>query len=315
MSQRLIRRSLSEKARAIMIGYAQLRPGRGFSLRSAIMYYAQRLVTWPILRRLVCRGLAASIRLRHGQAGAVLGISAARRVVQDLGREGLAMMPPFAIPGGLAGIMEYLRGENVIGPDGRPVRLEDLPSGTRMASYPLAAVLACPGLLAAINDPAILGIASEYLGCKPTISSIGIRWSFPSPASPAETQLFHRDPDDWRFLKLFVYLSDVDVQSGPHAYVLGSHQTAATLRAKPFRHDALVRDYGRDNILVVTGAAGTTFIADTHGIHMGIPPSAGARLILQVQYSLLPIFAFQYQPAKLVDGPPVDGYVNRLIVA
>jgi hypothetical protein len=195
------------------------------------------------------------------------------------------------------------------------MRLDELPPGTRMASYPLSTVVACPGLMAAINDPAVLGIASQYLGCKPTLSSIGIRWSLSSPARPAETQLFHRDPDDWRFLKLFVYLTDVEAGSGPHVYVLGSHRTAATLRAKPFSRESLVREYGADRIQAVTGTAGTTFMADTHGIHMGVPPSTSPRLILQVQYSLLPIFAFRYEPARLIGNVPLDGYVNRLIVA
>ncbi|MCG7359744.1 hypothetical protein MHZ93_00540 [Roseomonas sp. ACRSG] len=297
-----------------MIGYAQLRPGSGFNIRNAAMYYTQRLVTWRGPRRLVCRSLAAAIRLRHGRSEGPV-TSAARRSAQDLERDGLAMMPRFAIPGGVKGITEFLRGENVVGPDGRLVRLEDLPPGTRMASYPLASVVACPGLMSAINDPAVLQIASEYLGCKPTLSSLGVRWSFPSPARPAETQLFHRDPDDWRFLKLFVYLTDVDAESGPHAYVLGSHRTAATLRAKPYQRDALVQAYGADKIQMVTGPAGTTFMADTHGIHMGVPPSATPRLILQVQYSLLPIFAFRYEPVKPAGQLQLDKYVNRLVVA
>jgi hypothetical protein len=306
--------SLSVKMGSTMIGYAQLKPGPGFNLRNAALYYAQRLVTWRGPRHLVCRGLAAAIRLRHGRGDGAVA-SAPGPAAQDLERDGLAMLPPFAIPGGVAAITEFLRGEKVTGPGGRLMRLEDLPAGTGMASYPLATVVACPGLMAAINDPAVLGIAAQYLGCKPTLSSLGIRWSFPAPGRPAETQLFHRDPDDWRFLKLFVYLTEVEAGSGPHVYVRSSHRTPATLRAKPFARDSLVRDYGADKIQPVTGPAGTTFMADTHGIHMGVPPSTSPRLILQVQYSLLPIFAFRYEPARLASEVPLDRYVNRLIVA
>jgi hypothetical protein len=305
---------LNVKVGSTMIGYARLKPGRGFNVQNAAMYYAQRLVTWRGPRRVVCRGLAAAIRLRHGRGENVVD-PAPSGVVQDLERDGLAMLPPLAISGGLEAVAGFLRGEKVVGPAGRLMRLDDLPPGTGMASYPLSSVLACPGLMAAINAPAVLGIAARYLGCKPTLSSLGIRWSFPSPGRPAETQLFHRDPDDWRFMKLFVYLTDVEAGSGPHVYVRGSHRTASTLRAKPFTRDSLVRDYGADKIQPVTGPAGTTFMADTHGIHMGVPPSTSPRLILQVQYSLLPIFAFRYEPAKITGGALLDRYVNRLIVA
>ncbi|SHJ86549.1 hypothetical protein SAMN02745194_03572 [Roseomonas rosea] len=298
-----------------MISYAQLQPGRGFEARRAALYYAQRLATPRRFRQLICRALAAAIRRRHGRCGAQ-GTPEARHAAKALDRDGLAMLEPLFAPPALQSIRAFLRHEPVVGPDGRPAWLEALPQGTRTAAYPLPRVLACPGLIEAINAPAILRIASDYLGCKPTLSSLGIRWSLPSEAQPLETQLFHRDPDDWRFLKLFVYLTDVDERTGPHVFVTGSHRTAATLRARPFSRAALERDYGADRIRMITGPGGTTFIADTHGIHMGMPPVRAPRLVLQVQYSLLPIFAFRYEPVALAARPrALDPYVNRLIAA
>jgi hypothetical protein len=38
-------------------------------------------------------------------------------------------------------------------------------------------------------------------------------------------QAFHRDSEDWRYLKILVYLSDVDDGAGPHVYLHGSHLT------------------------------------------------------------------------------------------
>jgi hypothetical protein len=56
-------------------------------------------------------------------------------------------------------------------------------------------------------------------------------------------------------------------------------------------------------------------MADTAGIHMGKPPSDRPRLMLIAQYSLLPVFAFQYRPLDLHPRPSVDPYVNRLLIA
>jgi hypothetical protein len=211
-------------------------------------------------------------------------------------------------------IIAYFRSQSPIGPDGRSTALENLPAGIAMAAYSLGTIIACPGLMAAINGPRILGIVSRYLGCKPTISSLGVRWSFPTAARPAETQLFHRDPDDWRFLKLFVYLTEVDLDSGPHVYVAGSNRTQGHIRARPYSRSELEARFGPESIQAVTGPRGTTFLADTHGIHMGKPPQGRARLMLQVQYSLLPIFAFRYEPVTGVAGLDLDPYVNRLIL-
>ncbi len=36
-------------------------------------------------------------------------------------------------------------------------------------------------------------------------------------------QYFHRDPDDFRFLTLFIYLTDVSPSAGPHQVIPGSH--------------------------------------------------------------------------------------------
>ena len=79
-----------------------------------------------------------------------------------------------------------------------------------MASFPTSTVLSCPHVMAVANDPRILALAGTYLGCKPTISQIEMGWSYPADAGQARyTQVFHRDYDDWRFLKLFVYLTAV----------------------------------------------------------------------------------------------------------
>ena len=46
--------------------YAQLKPGRRFAPLHSLLYYSQRIVTYPALRRLVVGALSAAVRLRQG---------------------------------------------------------------------------------------------------------------------------------------------------------------------------------------------------------------------------------------------------------
>jgi hypothetical protein len=64
----------------------------------------------------------------------------------------------------------------------------------------------------------------------------------------------------------------------------------------------------------VTGPRGTTFMVDTWGVHKGNIPVNRARLLLQVQYSILPIANFDYRPVSFAAASPHDRYTNRLIL-
>jgi hypothetical protein len=196
----------------------------------------------------------------------------------------------------------------------RVFRSDAIPSDVRMASYSIETIYACPPLLRFANDPSILEVIGNYLGCKPTLSSIGLRWSFPDPRGGRGIQAFHRDTEDWRFVKLFLYLTDVDETAGPHVFVAGSHRTRGTVFMKHLKDREVEKEYGADKIVTFTGPAGEAFIADTYGIHKGVAPTALPRLILQVQYSVLPCFAFIYGARQRLTRAGVDRYVNRLFV-
>lgn len=299
-----------------MIGYARLKPGPGFQPVNALLYYGQRVVTPPRLRGAVSGGIASAIRFWRG-AGRGMAAEAdlkATATATILEQEGLAALPALADPEAIGRIAAYFNAAKVVGAHGALLPVDRLPSGMASAAYPMETVLGCREVLEMVNAPEILRIAERYLGCTPTLSSLGVRWSFPAAATRTETQRFHRDLDDWRFLKLFIYLTDVDEESGPHVYVLGSHKTAARMRAEVYERAALEERYGRQSLVTVTGARGTAFLAATHGIHMGAPPISRPRLILQAQYSLLPVFAFNYRPVSLPVAQAIDPYVNRLLV-
>jgi hypothetical protein len=295
-----------------MLAYARLRPGPGFRAGRAAAYYAQRLVPWPLARRAVARGIAAVVRRRYPDAP--FSDALAPAVAASLNEKGYAVVPDLLSPEAIADLAAYLASQSVVLRDGREMALAAVPAGTSIADYPLRTVLAAPHVLRHANAPFLLTLARAFLGCTPTISTIGIRWSFPGRASAA-TQAFHRDPDDWRFFKAFVYLSDVDETCGPHLYVRGSHRDSGSLRARTFARDAVEQRYGSGAIVTITGAAGTSFVADTWGVHAGPVPSAKRRLMLEIGYSVLPVYALDYVPLRLSPRPAVDAYVNRLLIA
>jgi hypothetical protein len=165
------------------------------------------------------------------------------------------------------------------------------------------------------NDPAVLAIVSHYLGCKPTIDDILAWWSLPNRPAPYEEQFFHRDQDSIRFVKLFIYLSDVSESDGPHTFVRGSHVSNALLESgKRFTDEEVLAAVGEDAVVRFTGPFGTCFLEDTYGLHKGQMPTTGTRLILQVRYTMLPS-AFATPGKKLAQVAGYDRYVNRLIAA
>jgi hypothetical protein len=276
------------------------------------LYYAQRLVTFRPARAAVSWGISTVLRLAHGRGATQLDARCAQ-AVKDLEQNGLAELAPLASTAAVEKMLVYFIGKPVVAPNGRRMRLDELPDDVPSASYDLATVLGCPGLVELVNSPAVLKIASAYLNCRPTLSSLGVRWSLPNTGKEAQFQSFHRDVDDWRFLKLFIYLTDVTDASGPHGYVRTSHRSTFGFRERRYQIAEVGAQFGLDKLRTITGPAGTTFIADTLGVHRGGVPTGTARLMLQAQYSLLPVYAFAYEPLH-IGAASIDAYSNRLMV-
>ena len=165
------------------------------------------------------------------------------------------------------------------------------------------------------NDPLVLSTVAAYLGCKPTIDDILAWWSLPGRPAPLEEQFFHRDQDSIRFLKLFVYLSDVGEHDGPHVFVRGSHRsnTLLSFSGRRFSDEHVLSQVSDRDVMRFTGAFGTAFLEDTFGLHKGSMPTTGTRLLLQVRYTMLPSpFA---ATKKVANAGDYDPYTNRFIAA
>ncbi len=158
-----------------------------------------------------------------------------------------------------------------------------------------------------IADRSLHAVAAEYLGCEPVWSLTAMWWSFPWEGGPSTeiAQLFHEDRDHPTFLKFFLYLSDVDEGHGPHVYVRGSHDDRRpALRAdRRFSDDEVARCYADEDLVTVCGPRGTLFAADTKGLHKGLPPVAGPRLVFQLEFAGS-LFGAPYERLEDVERGP-----------
>ena len=207
-----------------------------------------------------------------------------------------------------------------------------------VGGYGLKDVIACPHLFEIANDPKIISVIRNYLGAPPTIIVASAFQSFAGKNQARDAQLFHMDYDDYKFCKLFIYLTDVDEKSGPHVYLDSTHrlQTMAQKRAsyskgtknfdewwiiKLRKTDEEVQEYLGINPTKILGKAGSAFLVDTRGIHKGLLPENKDRLICQITYGVSPRIQehITLLPASNAVIPPAmknstSQYVNRLFI-
>ena len=130
-------------------------------------------------------------------------------------------------------------------------------------------------------NPRILNIVNSYIGiCSKLIYfELAMTNLMSAGAAPMGSQRWHRDPGMKRIVKMFIYLTEVDEETGPFAYVLGSHaggQWRRLFAQKQFGRRGIYPPEGvvdkvvpKSDIRVCTGRAGTVIFCDTTGLHRG----------------------------------------------
>ena len=148
------------------------------------------------------------------------------------------------------------------------------------------------GLLA---DPSLLAIAQSYFNCLPRVDMLGMWWHSNFHACPDSeaAQLYHFDMDRVRWLKIFIYLTDVGPNDGPHHFVSGSHQTGAIpekILNKGYNRlsdDEVIQSFGEKKLVEFCAPKGSIIVEDTRGLHKGdvVKANGRSRLMLQLQLS------------------------------
>jgi len=148
-------------------------------------------------------------------------------------------------------------------------------------------LLNLPLVKSIIENEEINGIIASYLGNAFKIVNIASWYTFGNQKSGKEGELFHRDIDNIAWLKLFVYLTDVEMSNGAHAYIPKSHRSLKGLFFKRYRDDEDEQRFAKIKWMI--GKKGTIILEDTFGIHKGQHIIEDRhRLILQLQYAVLP---------------------------
>jgi hypothetical protein len=199
-------------------------------------------------------------------------------------------------------------------------------AGTPRAPYPRSSpqvgrydiheeqALGCPEVQDFATDPAMALIAQKYLGQPVIMDEVALWWTTTKRVEDADlnAQLFHQDRDRLSFLKFFMYLTDVDTQTGPHVYVRGSHKKIPwSLRADGRINDSAVIAAGLGaEITELHGRAGTIMAVDTIGLHKGKTPETSDRLAVENEFSTS-LFGLDYErppftPTDLVRQRYVD---------
>ncbi len=156
----------------------------------------------------------------------------------------------------------------------------------------------CEAVNRICRNAKIVEIARKYLGAEPILWLTLLRWSFPlsdnrddfhhtTYRDPTEHRkyTFHYDIIDFKSLTLFVYLTDIDSDSGAHSIIERTHNK----RLKDIKNLNLDEDVARekfgDRIKVILGKRGTAFCEETSTYHR-VEVCKSRRLILSIDYVL-----------------------------
>lgn len=136
-----------------------------------------------------------------------------------------------------------------------------------------------PFLLFALEER-ILNIVNSYMDLCAKLYYLTLNITIPvvKGSLPVQSQQWHRDPEDKKLVKVFLYLNNVDEEAGPFIYVPGSQyggKFGSLFPQQPPRGSSYINDkrleqfIPKEYILKCTGRAGTIIFCDTAGLHKG----------------------------------------------
>jgi hypothetical protein len=164
----------------------------------------------------------------------------------------------------------------------------------RMHSYGVELGLDDPWFRACASGR-MLDVANTYLGLWSKLEYVDVWYSRPQPddADRVSSQRWHRDFNDRRLVKTFLYLVDVDEPSAAFQYVPGSAPGGPRDDLWPWmplgqnyppEHE-LEDQIGTDGARVFKGPRGTLLFCNTAGFHRGGFATRKPRVLATATYS------------------------------
>lgn len=144
----------------------------------------------------------------------------------------------------------------------------------------------------------VVDIAESYMGMWVRNTQHHLAKTLPDPdRSLIQSQQWHRDPEEKRMCKVFVYLNDVDDTAGPFTYLFGStygNKYGSLFPQRPpegaYPPGDIVLARGGTDVHAMTGKAGTVMFCDTSGLHFGGRATENER-IMYTNVFLSPLFS------------------------
>lgn len=171
-----------------------------------------------------------------------------------------------------------------------------------------------------MGDRSFVAVAQSYLRCKPLLDVMAMWWNaaFSDQPDSEAAQYYHFDMDRIKWLKFFIYLTDVTPNSGPHRFIEGSHRTGgipSKLLDKGYSRltdEEVSANYSADKFIQFIAPRGTVIAEDTRGLHKAQHVRKGHRLMLQLQFSNS-LFGGYYPPERIarVTDPGLADMIRR----
>lgn len=181
-------------------------------------------------------------------------------------------------------------------------------------------VIGNPEVQALMADPTLLSLAQAYLDAQPVSDVTGMWWhtSFSDQPDSEAAQFYHFDMDRIKWIKFFIYLTDVSSDNGPHCFIKGSHLTNGIpkeLLSKGYARlsdEEVLRHYSKNDLMEFAAPRGTIIAEDTRGLHKGQLVKQGHRLVLQLQFSNS-LFGPPYPKASFpaLQNPQLASLIDR----
>lgn len=168
-----------------------------------------------------------------------------------------------------------------------------------------------PDVQELLADLSFAVIAQDYLGSRPIVDVIGMWWHTAYLDKPDKNaaQYYHFDMDRPKWLKFFIYLTDVKKTSGPHTFVVGSHKTRSippSMLKKGYARladDEVESFFGKKSVVEFVAPRGTIIAEDTRGLHKAKHVTQDDRLVMQIQFSNS-LFGGYYPNARMHQALP-----------
>jgi hypothetical protein len=144
-------------------------------------------------------------------------------------------------------------------------------------------------------DPQVLNVVDSYLGLWSKMIYFDMWHTLPLNTNTRfSSQRWHRDPEDRRKIRTFLYFSKVDAEAGAMEYLLGSNAggryetlfkwSVSTEHALSAPDGEIERQVAPSDRTLLEGGPGTLFFCDTAGFHRGGTSRMVPRILATAAY-------------------------------